>query len=186
MREKDGIPRYVEDRRLQTRGNSLHEGRLCMYGTMRDRAVTDALLETLNSTRPRARAWAAWALATPLLHRATTAFENLVYHDPDAAVRRMAVYGLGRHWNRAKEAGQIQRALTHALQDESPRVRLAAVESFKEMPRSTFIDRRIMPLLERIIAHDRLALSPKSANAMIANANLQRFLEPVNLQKSTV
>lgn len=34
-------------------------------------------------------------------------------------------------------------------------------------------------------AHDRLALSSKSVNAMIANANLQRFLEPVNLQKST-
>jgi len=34
-------------------------------------------------------------------------------------------------------------------------------------------------------AHARLARSPKSVNAKIANANLQRFLEPVNLQKST-
>jgi len=34
-------------------------------------------------------------------------------------------------------------------------------------------------------AHDRLALSPKSVNAMIANANLWQFLEPANLQKST-
>ncbi len=34
-------------------------------------------------------------------------------------------------------------------------------------------------------AHDRLSLSPKSVNTMIANAYLRQFLEPANLQKST-
>jgi len=37
----------------------------------------------------------------------------------------------------------------------------------------------------RLGAHDRLSLSPKSVNAMIANAYLRQFLEPANLQKST-
>jgi HEAT repeat protein len=105
----------------------------------------DPLLHVLTSAKPRVRACTAMALGFVKDQRAAAALSEVARHDPDTAVRAVAIESLG-----FQEEEGVTEVLVRGLEDSEVRVQLASLNALLNLALLGRADPAIRPAVQRL------------------------------------